>query len=105
MIKWAATKPGPFDVKESSNVYKSQKLIRVFLRYDEDHNTIHSISITGDFFIHPEEALERLEADLVGAKLDEVSIKKVISGSLGSSEVFGFDSQSMTKAILGCLGN
>ncbi len=90
-------------MKEVNNVYKSQKLIRIFLKYNEDDNTIHSISITGDFFIHPEENLDKLEADLVGIKLDEKSIMKTINGCLGGSEIFGFDSKSMTKAILGCL--
>lgn len=92
-------------MKQASNVYKSQKLIRIFLKYDETSNTVESISITGDFFIHPEETLERLETDLIGTKLDEESIMKVISNSLEGSDVFGFDSQSMTKAILGCLDN
>jgi hypothetical protein len=92
-------------VKEASNVYKSQKLIRIFLKYDENSNTIQSICITGDFFIHPEETVEKLEAGLIGTKLDEQSIIRVINTYMEGSEVFGFDLQSITKAILGCLSN
>lgn len=90
-------------LKETTNTHKSQKLIRVLLKYDEDNNTIHSISISGDFFIHPEESLDKLEAGLIGTKLDKKSILNAINKGLDGSEVFGFDSQSMTKAILGCL--
>lgn len=92
-------------MRDASNVYKSQKLIRVSLKYDENNNTIQSISITGDFFIHPEDAVERLERSLTGVKLDEESIMRTINKSLESYEVFGFDSKSMTEAILGCLDN
>lgn len=90
-------------LKESRNTYKSQKLIRIFLKYNEDDCTICSITITGDFFIHPEESLDRLEAGLIGVRLDRNSIMNAINKCLDGSEIFGFDSQSMTKAILGCL--
>lgn len=92
-------------MRDASNVYKSQKLIRISLKYDENNNTIQSISITGDFFIHPEDAVERLERSLTGVKLDEESIMRTINKSLEGYEVFGFDSKSMTEAILGCLDN
>lgn len=90
-------------MKKVNNAYKSDKLIRVSLQYDESDNTIHSIIITGDFFLHPEEVLERLEANLVGTKLEKEPVMSVISTSLNGSKVFGFDPQSMTEAILGCL--
>jgi hypothetical protein len=51
-------------------MYKSQKLIRIMLEYDEIEDTINRITISGDFFLYPEEALELLEADLVGKKLE-----------------------------------
>jgi hypothetical protein len=88
-------------VKESANTYKSQKLIRIFLKYEKD--TIRKIVITGDFFIHPEESLERLEEKLVGTKLEKNAIVGVVERSLADSQVFGFDSLTMTEAILGCL--
>lgn len=92
-------------MKEVNNTYKSQKLVKIFLKYDEASNTIHSITITGDFFVHPEENLDKLEADLIGTRLDKNSIMNVINKSLSGSEIFGFDSQSMAEAILGCLDN
>jgi hypothetical protein len=90
-------------MKRANNTYKSQKLVRIFLKYDEVNNTIQSISITGDFFIHPEENLDKLEADLIGTRLVRNSITNVIDKSLKDSEIFGFNSESMADAILGCL--
>ncbi|MDQ3969016.1 MAG: hypothetical protein M3275_11560 [Thermoproteota archaeon] len=72
------------------------------LEYDETENTINSITIAGDFFLYPEEALETLEADLVGTKLERDTLKQEIDNCLKNSEVYGFDSTSLTEAILGC---
>ncbi len=90
-------------MKKAKNVYKSQKLIRVFLEYDECSNTIHAIMITGDFFVYPEDGIEKLERSLIGSKLDRDSIKQRIELALKDSEAFGFDHESMTEAILGCV--
>ena len=89
-------------MKRAHNVYKSQKLIRIMLEYDETENTINSITVAGDFFIYPEEALETLEAGLIGAKLERETLKQQIENCLKNSEVYGFDSTSLTEAILGC---
>ena len=89
-------------MKRSHNVYKSQKLIRIILEYDETENTISSITISGDFFVYPEEALETLEAHLIGTKLERGTLEQDIDKYLKNSEVYGFDSISLTEAILGC---
>ena len=85
------------------NIYKSKKLIKVSLEYDEHTKIINSISITGDFFIYPEENLDNLEVNLIGTRLEKGCIEKKVKKCLSSSEAFGFDSESMTNAILGCL--
>ncbi len=85
------------------NIYKSEKLIKIFLEYDERSNIINSIKITGDFFLYPEESLDGLEVNLIGTKLEKDSVKQKIEKCLNYSEAFGFDSISMTDAILGCL--
>jgi lipoate---protein ligase len=89
-------------MKRAHNVYKSQKLIRIMLEYDETENTINWITIAGDFFLYPEEALETLEAGLIGTKLEKETLKQEIDNCLKNSEVYGFDSASLTEAILGC---
>jgi lipoate-protein ligase A len=72
------------------------------LEYDETENTINSITISGDFFLYPEEALETLEARLIGTKLERDTLKQEVDKLLKNSEVYGFDSTSLTEAILGC---
>ena len=89
-------------MKRTHNVYKSQKLIRIMLEYDEIEDTINSIAISGDFFLYPEEALETLEAHLIGTELEREALKKEVNKYLKNSEVYGFDSISLTEAILGC---
>ena len=89
-------------MKRAHNVYKSQKLIRIMLEYDETENTINWITIAGDFFLYQEEALETLEAGLIGTKLEKETLKQEIDNCLKNSEVYGFDSTSLTEAILGC---
>ena len=89
-------------MRRAYNAYKSQKLIRIMLEYDETENTINWITIAGDFFLYPEEALETLEAALIGTRLDRESLKQEIDNFLKNYEVYGFDSTSLTEAILGC---
>jgi lipoate---protein ligase len=85
------------------NIHKSKKLIRVLLEYDDYTKIINSITIAGDFFLHPEESLDELEANLIGTKLEKDIVKQKIEKCLNHSEAFGFDSESMTDAIIGCL--
>jgi hypothetical protein len=90
-------------MKKVHNIYKSKKLVKISLEYDEDSKIINSITITGDFFLYPEETLDELEVNLIGTKLGKDEIKRKIEKCLNDSEAFGFDSESLTDAILGCL--
>ena len=90
-------------MKKAHNIYKSKKLIKILLEYDEDSKIINSITITGDFFLYPEETLDELEVNLIGTKLGKDEIKQKIEKCLNDSEEFGFDSESLTDAILGSL--
>ncbi|HEY9406938.1 MAG TPA: lipoate protein ligase C-terminal domain-containing protein [Nitrososphaera sp.] len=89
-------------MRKAHNIYKSEKLIRIMLEYDEIENTISSITISGDFFLYPEEALEILEANLVGKRLEKETLKQEIDNFLKDIEVYGFNSTSLTEAIVGC---
>nr|MDP9015422.1 biotin--protein ligase [Thermoproteota archaeon] len=77
-------------------------LVRIALEYDEVENTISRITISGDFFLYPEEALEILEANLVGKKLERETLKQEIGNCLEDIEVYGFNSTSLAEAIVGC---
>ena len=85
------------------NIHKSKKLIKISLEFDDTAKTISSITITGDFFVYPEEKLDELESNLIGTELQRDAIMNRIEKCLVGSEPFGFDSQSMTDAILGCM--
>jgi lipoate-protein ligase A len=89
---------------KAHNIYKSKKLIKISLEYTKK-KIISSIRITGDFFLYPEETLDQIEASLIGTKMDRNSIKETIEKCLSHSEPFGFDSESLTDAIIGCLNN
>ena len=51
------------------------KLIRVDITHD--HAAIQSIKITGDFFLHPEEALDEINELLTGAELP-LQVEKLV---------------------------
>lgn len=89
---------------KAHNIYKSKKLIKISLEYSGS-KIISSIRITGDFFLYPEETLDQIEVSLIGTKMDRNSIKKTIEKCLSHSEAFGFDSESLTDAIIGCLNS
>ena len=65
-------------MKKVHNIYKSKKLVKISLEYDEDSKIINSITITGDFFLYPEETLDELEVNLIGTKLGKDEIKQKI---------------------------
>ena len=93
-------------LKTAQNIYKTQKLIKILLEYNDQEDgkkIINSIKITGDFFLYPEESLEDLEAQLKGTLLDRYKLKEKIDKCLENSEAFGFDTESMVAAILGCV--
>jgi hypothetical protein len=90
-------------VKELSSVYKSGKLLKIRLNYDEGQNRIQSIFITGDFFLYPERTLEKIEDNLRGVTATEDNILTSVAQSLKGSQPFGFDAKSLTEAILLCV--
>jgi hypothetical protein len=90
-------------LKELSFNYKARKLLKIRLNYDERQNRILSIFITGDFFLHPEAALENVEESLRGVTVTEDDIMKSVTQSLEGSQPFGFDAKSLTEAILLCV--
>ncbi len=45
----------------------------VTLDVEFDHHKIKKIKITGDFFLHPEDTIEKIENYLTGARTNEVA--------------------------------
>lgn len=97
-------------LKKGYNIYKASKLIKILLEYEENLHqesirTVSSIKITGDFFLYPEDSLEYLEIQLRGTRIEKAKLKKKIDECLNNAEPYGFDSDSLSDAIMGCLNN
>ncbi len=54
-------------ISHASCKVKEGKLVKVEVEYDK---VITRIKITGDFFLHPEDILEKIENGMLGAKKD-----------------------------------
>ncbi|MEA1904720.1 MAG: lipoate protein ligase C-terminal domain-containing protein [Candidatus Hadarchaeota archaeon] len=66
--------------------FKAPKgVIKVELKLEDDE--ISEISIGGDFFMYPEDALEKLESSLVGVKTDRETILSKVKEFYDSADV------------------
>ena len=87
-------------------IYKvpNGKMIRLEMDYDKEK--INDIIICGDFFMHPEDAIDLIEQTLIGVELEESrisgAIKKVADEE--NIEFFGVDIPSLARAIMICAG-
>jgi lipoate-protein ligase A len=91
----------------SKSVYKipNGKLLKINLNYDENTNKIKDVRITGDFFAHPEEAIELIEEELLNVKLDKINLFETIQSIIEENkiELIGLDAEGLTNGILMCL--
>ncbi len=87
----------------AKSVSKPGKLVKIELAYILKSMRIKKIKITGDFFLHPEETIEKLEESLVGVKLEKKCVKNKIESVLKNSQFYGFDVNSLSNAILECV--
>jgi len=91
----------------SKSVYKipNGKLVKINLEYDEDSKKIVNISIMGDFFAYPEEAIDFLEKELRSTLLSKKTLINKIDNLTKSNnfEFIGLTSEGLTDGILRCL--
>ncbi len=73
------------------------KLLRI--EAEIENSVIQSIKITGDFFVHPENNLLKMEKALPGVKTDRV--KETIENfvSKNKTEIVGFTPDDLQKAL------
>ena len=92
---------------QAKSVYKvpNGKLLKVFLDYDEEDNLINSVSITGDFFAYPEEAIELMEDKLKDTLLDRSCLLGKIQSIIKeyNIEFIGLNAEGLVDGILMCL--
>ncbi len=84
---------------------KLGKIVKIKLAYKQESHLSHSIRITGDFFVHPEEMIEQLEQGLCGVKLEQEDLKNKSQIVLKNSEFFGFEIDSLVDVILDTKGD
>jgi len=91
-------------MKAGKNIFKAGKLIKIDIKYDEK---IHEIKIHGDFFLYPEDAIEKLQQQLIGTQLNKLKIKERIDLILKQENIqpFGFTSEQLADAIMGACKN
>jgi hypothetical protein len=76
------------------------KLIKVRIEVKDDF--IQSITLLGDFFLHPEDILEELEESLLGVQLSEDSIVENLQRVLKSNKavLIGANATDFAQAII-----
>lgn len=83
------------------SIYKipGGKLIKIHLEMTGDK--IKTIHIFGDFFLHPEEIIERIEHSLIGAHIEKDSLSNLIEQILEQSDgtLLGASPQDIAHAI------
>lgn len=76
------------------------KLVKVLVRYDK---VIEEIKVTGDFFLHPEEAIVDIEKALLGSRIDEREnelerkVKKALEAR--SAQLIGIQARDIALAL------
>lgn len=92
---------------QSKSVYKvpNGKLLKISLIYDKKNKSIDKISIMGDFFAYPEEAIETMENELKNVPLEKSHLLKKINHVIQKNNVefIGLDAEGLTTGILMCL--
>ena len=76
------------------------KLVKIALDFNE--GVITSIRITGDFFLYPEEALESIELDLIGKKVEKLDIISAVDATVKKKDIkfYGLNSEGIAEAIM-----
>lgn len=86
---------------EGKKIHKAGKLIKIRLEHDSATKTVVSCEIAGDFFVHPEDALQKVEDALAGTPLEKTELSSRIAKALEGAQALGFDPDSLSDAIMG----
>ncbi len=91
---------------QTKSIYKvpNGKLIKIFLDYNSESNTIASIQISGDFFAYPEESIHQLEEQLKGKQMEKKELYDLINSFVKKNKVefIGINPESLTEAVMRC---
>jgi hypothetical protein len=83
------------------NILKAGKLIRADIDTDKDSDgRIKYLKLSGDFFMHPEDTLEKIENALIECPMNEEDIIKKVKTATKSSQMIGITTDDIAKVIL-----
>jgi lipoate-protein ligase A len=87
-------------LNKSSYKIPGGKLVKVKL--DTSSGKISDVKILGDFFLHPEETLQRIEESLIGSTADETSVENIVAQALTESDatLIGATAADIAKTIM-----
>ena len=92
----------------SKSVYKvpDGKLLKITLDYNEENNTINTVKITGDFFVYPEEAIEKMEDELKNIIIEKNALIGRINRFIKDNniEFIGLNAEGLATGIMMCVG-
>lgn len=76
------------------------KLVKIKLWVDS--GKVQSITILGDFFLHPEEVIEVIENSLIGMKIEADILLTTVSNVLEKTKAtfIGASAEDLVKAIM-----
>lgn len=78
------------------------KLVRLTVNFNivNKELVIKDCKINGDFFAYPEDVIENLESDLLGARLNDV--ESIVKKSTEDAELFGLTHIDLSRLITRC---
>ncbi len=81
------------------------KLLRVTVETDESMSKIVNIMFTGDFYMHPEEEIHRLENLLKGSQIDEDNLREIITDFFDNEmiQILGVGSEDFLDILITAL--
>jgi lipoate-protein ligase A len=84
---------------------KGGKLVSV--KIEEKNEKIYNITITGDFFLHPEETIFTIEQRLQGTpvNLSKEELTRIIADAAVDSRFIGITIEDIALAILEAIGS
>ena len=87
-------------LRKSSYKIPGGKLVKIKLGISS--GKIAEVKVLGDFFLHPEETLLKIEDSLVGSSSDETSIENTIAQTLTESNatLIGATAADIAKTIM-----
>lgn len=71
----------------------------VCVEVDADSEKTTKVKITGDFFLHPEDALEKVEQALTGVPLsiEETEVVSKVNEALGDASLIGATAEDLAR--------